>query len=450
MNQLTTESFPGVSGETLSNFLTPSPGDFFRFDPQGQYLDNFLAPDGSQTNALREELIRTAGLGSNTQLAPPQGFNVDEKTYAGYARLDFDTDRLPWPVRGNVGVRFVHTDQTAFGNQLNADQTFSPITVNQSYNNWLPSMSVIVAPVDKFQIRFGYASAMRRPDFAQLAPTFRFPLNEGEAVRIGDPNLQPTTFQQVDLGLEWYFQKGSVISIGYFYKTLNQVIGIDYQFFDQTGPDAKYPVVCNPIAVGDRPPNPTLCPNGGVPANQERWVNQPGGQIQGIELAFQHKFNYLPDPFRGFGILANYAYQDGQRDASFTIPGVWQEAYGVDPEFPLNFRKLSEHSYNITVYYEKPRYGISGRVRYTWRSGFLISEAVDISNGKPLYRDARGQLNAQISYRLPGSLDHFTLLVWGVNLAKEIASETAVFPTGPTVRVRNADRRVSIGLRARW
>ena len=129
-------------------------------------------------------------------------------------------------------------------------------------------MSVIVAPVDKFQIRFGYASAMRRPDFAQLAPTFRFPLNEGEAVRIGDPNLQPTTFQQVDLGLEWYFQKGSVISIGYFYKTLNQVIGIDYQFDDQTGPDAKYPVVCNPIAVGDTPPNPTLCPNGGVPANK--------------------------------------------------------------------------------------------------------------------------------------------------------------------------------------
>ena len=73
-----------------------------------------------------------------------------------------------------------------------------------------------------------------------------------------------------------------------------------------------------------------------------------------------------------------------------------------------------------------------------------------LADGGPLYRDARGQLNAQISYRLPGSWDHFTLLLWGVNLTKAITSETALFPTGPTVRVGDSDRRVSIGLRARW
>ena len=449
---LTTDAFPGVAGPTLGNFLIPTPGDFFRFDPQGQYLSDFLTADGSQTDALREELESVAGLGTNDKLAPPQGFTVDEKTYAGYGRIDFDTDLMIWPVRGNLGVRFVHTDQTAFGSQLNDDQTFSPISVKQSYSNWLPSLSVIVAPVDKVQIRFGYASTMRRPDFAQLAPTFNYPLNGGQAVRIGNPDLQPSTIQQVDLGVEWYFRKGSVLSAGYFYKGLEQVIGQEFQSRGARPPPvgtAKYPIICNPIAVSDTPPDPALCPNGGVPVDQIRFVNQPGGRIQGFEVAFQHYFNYLPQPFRGLGIVANYAYQDGQRDATFTINPVWQNQ-GVPAQFPLNFRGLSEHSYNITVYYEKPKYGFSGRVRYTWRSGFLLQDASDVSNGGPLYRDARGQLNAQISYRLPGSWDHFTLLLWGVNLTKAITSETALFPTGPTVRVSDSDRRVSIGLRARW
>jgi len=252
--------------------------------------------------------------------------------------------------------------------------------------------------------------------------------------------------------LEWYFRKGSVISLGYFYKNLESVIGTDFQFLNQLPPPAgaaKYEVICNPIAIGsgDNPP----CPDGpGVVANQSRWVNLPGGEIQGVELAFQHNLNYLPQPFRGPGILANYAYQHGERDDMLRTPANLIAAGFEDTVFPLNFRRLSEHSYNVTVYYEKPKYGFSGRVRYTWHSGFLISEAVDVSNGLPLYRDARGQLNASMSLRLPKPLDRLTLALWGVNLTKEQGVERAGFPDGPIVRVRDSDRRLAIGLRARY
>ena len=85
------------------------------------------------------------------------------------------------PIKGNFGVRFVHTDQTAAGNQLNNDQTFSPISVNQNYNNWLPSASMIISPLEQVQLRLGYAQILRRPSFAQLAPTFEYPLNENQA-----------------------------------------------------------------------------------------------------------------------------------------------------------------------------------------------------------------------------------------------------------------------------
>ena len=104
----------------------------------------------------------------------------------------------------------------------------------------------------------------------------------------------------------------------------------------------------------------------------------------------------------------------------------------------------------MTAYFEKPKCGFSGRVRYTWRSGFLISESVDVANGLPLYREARGQLNASLSLRLPKPVDQFTLILWGVNLTKEQGVERAAFPGGPIVRVKDADRRLAIGVRARF
>ena len=424
----------------LTQFLVPSPGNFFSFNPDAPYLRDFLTTGSDRIPGFQAELVNSAGLAADPVLAPQQGFKVDEHTYAGYLRLDFETDRLVWPIKGNAGLRFVHTDQTAAGNQLNADQSFSPVSVNQNYNNWLPSASLIVSPLEDLQVRFGYAKILRRPSFAQLAPTFEYPLNDGQAVTVGDPNLRPTTVQQFDAGIEWYFLKGSVLSAGYFYKSLNRPIGTEF----------TYNAICNPLRVGDRPENCTVDGQRGRRVDKLEWKNLPGGQIQGLELAFQHKFNWLPDPLNGFGILANYAYQDGERDLTFTAPGVLQNKYQVEAEFPVNFRRLSKHSYNVTLYYEKPRYGFSGRIRYTWRSNFLITESSDVSYGRPLYRDDRGQLNASLSLRLPRPLDNFTVILWGINLTKTPSIERAIFPDGPIARMKDADRRYAIGVRARF
>ena len=459
-NSVTTDTFPCQTTSTpasdnpcadpnvyagLTGFLIPSPGDFFSFNPNAPYLRNFLTTGSDRIADLQAELVKTAGLAANPVLAPQQGFKVEEHTYAGYLRLDFETDRLFWPIKGNAGLRFVNTDQTAAGSQLQPNGEFIPEKVNQNYNNWLPSASLIVSPLEDLQVRFGYAKILRRPSFAQLAPTFEYPLNDGVAVTVGDPNLRPTTVQQFDAGIEWYFRKGSVLSAGYFYKNLSRPVGTEF----------TYGAICNPLRVGDRAENCGIPqPEGpdieGRLVDKIEWQNLPGGQIQGVELAFQHKFNWLPHPLNGFGVLANYAYQDGERDLTFTVPGVLQNKYQVDAEFPLNFRRLSEHSYNVTLYYEKPKYGFSGRIRYTWRSNFLITESSDISYGRPLYRDDRGQLNASVSLRLPRPLDNFTVILWGINLTKTPSIERALFPDGPIARMKDADRRYAIGVRARF
>ena len=70
--------------------------------------------------------------------------------------------------------------------------------------------------------------------------------------------------------------------------------------------------------------------------------------------------------------------------------------------------------------------------------------------GRPLYRDDRGQLNASLSLRLPRPLDNFTVILWGINLTKTPSIERAIFPDGPIARMKDADRRYAIGVRARF
>lgn len=438
---LATNQFPGIGGADFPGLMQRTPGDFFDFNSDEPYFRDYLTVDFDRATFLRTELIDRGDLGANN-LTGPQGFKIEELTSAAYVRLDFETDLLPWPVRGNVGLRFVHTDQDSSGNQLEqgtTTPTFTPISVKQSYENWLPSASVVIAPLEDLQIRFGVAEILRRPSFNQLAPTFEFPLNGGQGVFVGDPELRPTTALQVDAGIEWYFRKGSVLSFGYFYKDLDDVIGNE----------VRRDAICNPIAVGDVI-GPT-CLDGTRPlVDRIDWVNLDGGQIQGVEVAFQHNATWLPKPFHGLGMIANYAYQDGERNSTFQIPAAFQTPGNT--RGPLNFRQLSEHSYNVTVFYQRPRYRWSWRLRYTWRSSFLITESSDVANGLPLYREDRGQLNASTSFRLTKfeAPVTATLFFQGVNLTKSRGAETSLFDTGPLVRVRDSDRRLTVGIRARF
>ena len=459
-------------------------GDLFSNAGGGLYLDEFVTASSevifNQREAVREFLSLEA------DLDPLQSFEVEEDTAAAYIKADFFVDVFDIPVRGNVGVRVITTEQVASGkkslttaemtssleaqgfdytdlleeysqsgsvsSQTVADLTaagfssetiesffnngLSSIDESQSYTNVLPSASLVISPIEKMQIRLGYAEILRRPNFSQLSPTAVYPL-DNSPVNVGNPSLKPTTAQQYDLTFEYYFRKGSVFSLGYFYKDLDSVIG---KVSTPRG-------ICNVNASSSG--EATSCNVGGIDGGLVTAVtptNLPGGTIEGFEIALQHSFIGLPQPFDGLGIIANYAYQKGERGLTFSTPGYLADE-GLEPDFPLNFVGLSENSYNLTVYYDKPRFPLSGRLRYTYRDEFLQTEVSTVTAGLPLYTAARGQLNASMSYKINKT---FSLNFSGVNLTKEPVIHRAIFSTGPIGRMRDPDRRFSIGIRGRF
>ena len=361
-------------------------------------------------------------------------------------------------------MRDIYTKQVADG--TGNDQ------IIQKYSHTLPSASLVFSPIEKLQFRVGYAQLLRRPSFSYLSPTVDYPLNSGSAIRFGNKELVPTTGEQFDFGLEYYFRKGSVASIGFYKKNLKNIISLEkntngarcnpklewtdsYQNWQKckerddddnfvTGDNGEL-IIIDGIRVTNLTPQNTykvFDPDTGIETG-ERKIDR--GSLRGVELSFLHYFRGLPQKFRGLGIIASYAYQEGERNKTFNEQSFLIEDGGVARVFPLSPTRLSENSYNFTVFYEK--YRLNWRLRYTYRDNFLLSTLSDIASSQPLYTDDRGQLNGSISFMINKTL---TATLAGVNLLKSRKTHPGVFPEGPIAQMSDSDRRVSFGLRAKF
>ena len=106
---------------------------------------------------------------------------------------------------------------------------------------------------------------------------------------------------------------------------------------------------------------------------------------------------------------------------------------------------LDKHAYNVTAFYEK--YGLSARVRYTWRSAFRTNDTAGGATlgstlGFPVVTAARGQLNGGINYDLT---ENINIGVEGVNLTKSEIKQYCVNDGGLLCFQGLPDRRLTFG-----
>ncbi|KAK0330455.1 hypothetical protein LTR94_032771, partial [Friedmanniomyces endolithicus] len=141
------------------------------------------------------------------------------------------------------------------------------------------------------------------------------------------------------------------------------------------------------------------------------------GTVQGLELAYQQFYDFLPGWLSGFGIQANYTYIDSSGvpqenlDAGKANPGGNETA--IDTSL-LPLEGLSEHNANFTAIYENAK--ISARLAYSWRSEFLLTTRDEIVPFAPIMSDATGQLDGSVFYSVN---DRIKVGVQAVNLLNE-------------------------------
>ena len=98
----------------------------------------------------------------NGQSEWSRDYTVEEKVPVGYVKFNIDTQLGDVPLRGNVGVRFMHTDQKSQAFQTNGDTLVGGLTGGIKYNNVLPSLNLVAQLSEGQFLRFGFAKTMAR------------------------------------------------------------------------------------------------------------------------------------------------------------------------------------------------------------------------------------------------------------------------------------------------
>lgn len=471
-------SFFRPSGDRFANLLIAGPDNFNAADDRRLYFPNFLIIDGAR--AFRDPAGTLAALnaaiaasnaanGSNiAQIGVPTSqasafFEITENTSAAYLQANFDTDALGVPVRGNLGVRYVTTDLNSVGNTIATGGVTTRAENEASYEFWLPRFNLVVEPAEDVIIRGGIARDIRRPDFNNLSSSVTFATSENTAVVRGNPDLQPEAVLSFDLSAEYYFAPSSLVSIGVFHKVRdnlfasvtesppdNAVGGVVNRSRDQACPGGG---IYNPIAIINQ--NNPARGQVGICVPLTSTFNVEGETTQtGVELALQYDLSQWEDRLgwaSGFGFIGNFTYQEtGGNVQNYRTIGLTRNTtrdlgFNPLPQDLIELENLSKYSYNATLYFERD--GLSARMRYTWRSDFLNTEAFTSAFDVPRVSDDRGQLNASVNYDIT---PWASIGIEAINLTREDANEYCINDDALLCYNGLTDRRVTAGLSLRF
>ncbi|WP_454717265.1 TonB-dependent receptor [Caulobacter segnis] len=345
---------------------------------------------------------------------PGTNYTVTEETKAAYLQYDLNTEILGKGVRANAGVRYYSTELSSDG-MLNTGTSLQPVSIQHKYNGWLPALNVAVDVNEGMVVRFSANRDISRPALGDLAAAGSLTTAPfGGTISTGNPNLTPFTSDSIEGSLEFYDGKVGSFTVGVFYKKLTSFITSQTSImpYSQTGFPLSF------LLPGQ---------DGSILYNVSRPVNGPGADIQGLEVAFQRDFTFLPAPFDHLGVVANGTYADGSSPVIISGQAV-----------TLPLFQLSKYSANATIYYETDKWGM--RLSTAYRDKYLTG--------------AGGNGNIGDGYKATNNIDfaaHYNLLsglkltVEGINLSNEHSIQwTDVAAQRTTVNV-SSGRTILIG-----
>jgi TonB-dependent receptor len=304
-----------------------------------------------------------------------KNWTIDEKVKTGYAKLNIDTELMAMPLRGNVGIQVVKTDQSSTANTLRAwpFADLVPLTDGKKYTDYLPSINLAWSLPDQQFIRFGAGKTLARAKLSELnaalevgltAQSTGTPYGSG-----GNAQLDPWRAKAVDLSYEKYFGNKGYVSVAGFHKKLDSYI------YQMTGPRdfSEYRLAGATADIG----------------TMTQPKNGQGGTLQGLELAASAPLDMVHPMLDGFGISANASFTNSQIK-------VKDQRFG-SMDIPLP--GLSKRVFNLTAYYEAN--GFSARINERYRSDYVgaiggIGGATELSFVK-----ADKVVDLQLGYDIP-------------------------------------------------
>ncbi|WP_419805380.1 TonB-dependent receptor [Terriglobus sp.] len=419
----------------LSNFIND-------FKDPNYYSNRYAFGPGADVEQLRN-FAGQADLGVGDNVG--NSFNQIEKVSAGYLMNTINLNRC----RVILGLRFEDTSENNLGYLGQSRSTTAgttPIRIQNSYLDVLPSASVRYEINPRSGIRLVYGRGLSRPNFGDLIP-FQSAPSGGVArntVSQGNPNLKSEYADNIDLLYENNLSHQGLLQAGFFYKHFTN------------------PILPTQSLVA---PNPSVTGNN-LPYFLNQTINAGSAWVYGLEVSFQQHFSYLPGLLSGLGLSANYAYTNSQANlppyVDLTDPAVPVDTISGPNRGPEGANPAligqAPNSYNVSPTYDKKN--LSVRLGMTYNQANISSYNYDTSNSGPISQGGGGggihgpngdqyfyshlQIDLQGTYTLPKG---FQAVVYGLNLNNEVFG----FYNGSTqFPVQREFYRPTVGGGLRW
>ncbi|MGJ8693560.1 MAG: TonB-dependent receptor [Thalassotalea sp.] len=475
----------------FSDIVVPGANNFNVADSRELYIKDYLIIDNNVSlnnpqlviDTINAAIIANNALqGSevNNVLAEPTAsissfFDIKEETTALYVQGDYQLDLGDVFINGNVGVRYVSTDLASLGTS-EVNGVITPSQESADYDFILPRININAELSDDVMFRAGIGKDIRRPNFDSLSTSATFGSSASSTVNIGNPELEPEQIWSYDLSLEYYFAPASFVSVGLFHKERTDLITtIQDQPAEPIGPTGQIERDVTAPCEGGGVFNPNVPPENynvfssredtqGICVGKRSQINANGTETQsGIEFAAQYDLSAFEEDLgwaSGFGVIANYTYQKSGAalDEFRSGTGAINQLLGrTDTDNStatladdvvterVTLDKLSKNSYNLTFFYDK--HDLNIRMRYTWRDAFTETPSGTLRFNLPPVIGARGQFNMSASYDINDSL---TVGIEGVNLTKEDRTQWCFNENTLLCEQSLTDRRVTLGLTAKF
>jgi TonB-dependent receptor len=400
-------AFATLPNGSFSQYFSSGPAsDFMHLVGANPGYTNFIVPNLPAIEKVTNYQFYSdnAPYARSSATNTPSG-DIREKTLGAYAEINGQNDLLDRMLNYNFGMRFVHTDQHIHGPVL-INNVLSFVTINTSYEDWLPSFNAAWDVTKDMKLRFAASRTLTRANPNAMLPGTTFSDPSAQTANQGNPQLSPYTSNNFDLGGEYYTGGAGYFGVALFNKdisgfTVNQQItrpftflGIPFSALNQTQQDA--------INARGGPNNATVQVNSQVNISQTL-------TMRGVELDWVQPLDFL---HKGFGLTANFTHLIQDAHGSTAV------ATGISP-----------NSFNVTGYYEDHR--VSVHVTYEYADGKDVAAAPQNGVNVPLRVDSRGQWDLSASYLLPWFGEKVQLTFDAINFTNSPLRQTFGYHNAP-------------------
>jgi len=283
---------------------------------------------------------------------------------AFYGNLDFtiaDTLRI------SGGVRVEDWTQTVTTFDLFGTAGVQPVISSLGDTDLFPAVAMTWFMTERQQLRASFAETIIRPDFKELSPApFTDPVLEREVV--GNAEVVSSDVTHLDLRWEFYPSGDELLSLGVFYKLIDQPIELTVQ-----------------------------------PGVEQRlsFANAEEAENFGVEFEGRKKLGFL-DGWLGTGALFEDFYLAGNFsliESEITIP---PESRGILTETSRELQGQSPLIVNLQAGYDNPDLGIQTTVLYNFVGERIVE--VGVLGAPDKIEQGAGELDVVFRWQLTDQL----------------------------------------------